>query len=296
MTASGVAGTFTRVERFTAVGSTNDVVRGWLADGTPEICVAVADRQTAGRGRNGRAWAAPGGAALLCSLGFRPSWLEAHDAWRLAALVALAMADAAEDAAGLSEGTLRLKWPNDLVVVRGGADAHLVGDVSAAEAQERRAAPMELLKIAGLLGETEGLGTDDPRAVVGVGINADWAAADFPTGLASSMTSLREVSGGRPIDRDALLDGFLDRLETRVGALRGGWFDVAGWTARQATTGHLVTLAAVDGTQTTAQAIGVDGASGALVISVDDGSGARAEQHIHAGEILRVRLAPAVEV
>ena len=76
---------------------------------------------------------------------------------------------------------------------------------------------MTLRKLAGILGETEGLGTDDPRVVVGIGINADWPAVDFPPDLAASMTSLREASGGRPIDRDALLDGFLGRLEARIG-------------------------------------------------------------------------------
>ncbi len=296
MTLRGVAGAFTRVERSAAVGSTNDVVRGWLAEGSPEICVAVADRQTAGRGRDGRSWSAPPGAALLCSLGFRPTWLPAQDAWRLAALVALAMADAAEDAAGLAEGTLRLKWPNDLVVVQGGQNGVLVGDLGAAEALERRTAPMALRKVAGILGETEGLGSPDPRAIVGIGINADWPATAFPPELAGSMTSLREVSGDRPIDRDGLLDGFLRRLETRVGALRAGRFDVAGWTDRQVTTGHLVTLSSLDGSTTTARAIGVDGASGALVVAAEDADGGTREQHVFAGEVLHLRLQSLVEV
>ena len=72
-----------------------------------------------------------------------------------------------------------------------------------------------------MLGETEGLGTDDPRVVVGIGINADWPATDFPPELAPAMTSLREASGGRPIDLALLLDGFLGRLEVRIDALRG---------------------------------------------------------------------------
>jgi BirA family biotin operon repressor/biotin-[acetyl-CoA-carboxylase] ligase len=287
VTSPGVLGAYPRVERFDAVGSTNDVVRAWLGEGTPEICVAVADRQTAGRGRNGRTWSAPSGAAFLCSLGFRPSWLAAEDVWRLAALVALAMADAAEDAVGLAEGTVRLKWPNDLVIVHGGHDAVLVGDITADEARARRSAPIELRKLAGILGETDGLGTDDPRVVVGIGLNAGWPAAEFPPEIAGSMTSLAEVSAGRPIDREALLDGFLDRLETRIGALRGGRFDVAGWAARQVTTGHLVTLSGLDGSTTTARAIGVDGGSGALVVEDLDGAH---ERHIHAGEVLRLRL------
>ena len=98
-----------RQERFASIGSTNDVVRAWLAGGTPEVCLAVADEQTAGRGRAGRSWQAPPGAALLLSLGFRPGWLPPERVWRLPATVSLAMADAAEEAAGLPDGAIRLK-------------------------------------------------------------------------------------------------------------------------------------------------------------------------------------------
>ena len=205
--APATSATFGRVERFASIGSTNDVVRGWLAAGEPEICLASAGEQTAGRGRHGRTWTAPPGAALLCSLGFRPTWLAADRTWRLPATVALAMCDAAEDTAGLPVGAVRLKWPNDLVIETGGPRALLVGELSADAAAARLAAPLALRKLAGVLGETDGLGTDDPRVVVGIGINADWAAADFPPELADTMTSLREASAGRPIDVDALLGG-----------------------------------------------------------------------------------------
>ena len=97
-----------RLERLAEAGSTNDVVAAWLRAGAPEVCVAVAGRQTAGRGRLGRAWVAPEGAALLLSVGFRPTWLPPDRLWRLAAIVALAIADAAEQVAGLPEGLIRL--------------------------------------------------------------------------------------------------------------------------------------------------------------------------------------------
>ena len=93
-----------RQERFARVPSSQDVVRGWLDAGTPEVCLAIADEQTAGRGRTGRTWLAPPGRGLLLSLGFRPTWLAPAHAWRLAATVSLAMADAAEDAAGFATG------------------------------------------------------------------------------------------------------------------------------------------------------------------------------------------------
>jgi BirA family biotin operon repressor/biotin-[acetyl-CoA-carboxylase] ligase len=282
-----------RVERFARTGSTNDVVRGWLAAGEPEVCLAIAGEQTVGRGRLGRTWQAPPGAALLLSAGFRPDWLAPGFAWRLAAVVALAMCDAAEDAAGLPVGTVRLKWPNDLVVEVAGPRALLLGPLDPGEAAARLAAPLALRKLAGVLGESEGLGTPDPRVVVGIGINAGWAAADFPPQLAGTMTSLREASGGRPVDQDALLAGFTDRLEARVEALRAGYFDLAGWMERQATTGRLISLETAGETVppevASVRALGMDAASGALV--VEDPSVPAGERLVHAGEVVRVRLA-----
>jgi BirA family biotin operon repressor/biotin-[acetyl-CoA-carboxylase] ligase len=259
-----VAAFIAHQERFAVVGSTNDVVRDWLAAGTPEVCLAVADEQTAGRGREGRTWVAPAGAALLLSVGFRPTWLAPDRAWRLAAIVSLAMADAAEAVVGLPVGTIRLKWPNDLVIESSG-----------------------IRKLAGVLGETDGLGGPDPRAVIGLGLNTDWAAADFPRELAGSMTSLREATGRR-IDHGALLDAFLTRLEVRTHDLRAGRFDVAGWAERQLTTGREVGLVAPDGVLTTVRALGVDGATGALLVEDRDAPGGA--RQVLVGEIQHLRV------
>jgi BirA family transcriptional regulator, biotin operon repressor / biotin---[acetyl-CoA-carboxylase] ligase len=260
-----------RSQRFEVVGSTNDIVRDWLADGTPEVCLAIADEQTAGRGRAGRAWVAPRGAALLPSLGFRPTWLAPELAWRLAAVASLAMADAAETTAGLAEGTVRLKWPNDLVT-------------------EQEATGVR--KLAGVLGESDGLGTKDPRVIIGLGINADWPAAEFPADLAASMTSLRQASFGRPVDRIALAAAFVERLQHGIQALHGGRFDGAAWRARQLTTGRTVRIDQPDGTSRTVAAIDVDPTTGALV--VDDPSAADGRGQVVVGEIGHVRLADPV--
>lgn len=253
-----------RFERFESVGSTNDVVRDWLAAGEPEGCIAIADLQTAGRGRAGRSWTAPPGGALLLSLGFRPTWLAPDETWRLAAIVSLAMAEAAEATLALMPGTIRLKWPNDLVAVVDGADVR---------------------KLGGLLGETEGLGGPDPRAVVGIGLNADWSPDAFPTELRGAMTSLRELAG-TVVDREAVLSAFVQRLEASVAALRTGAFDAAAWTQRQVTTGRDVVLSWPDGSTHTRRALGVDEATGALIVSDDD----RGRRLVVSGEIVHVRL------
>jgi BirA family biotin operon repressor/biotin-[acetyl-CoA-carboxylase] ligase len=280
-----------RLERFGTVPSTQPIVADWLERGTPEVAVAVADEQTRGRGRQGREWHAPRGAALLLSLGFRPSALSLGHAWRLGATVALAMldaavqildaaertpdragavldsAEAARDPAGGRTDTaaarLWLKWPNDLVAE--GADG-------------------SIRKLAGVLGETVAADDRVERAVVGIGLNADWAAADFPAELASSMTSLRELAGGRPVDRDALLHRFLERLEPAYDELRAGRFDADAWAVRQVTTGRRVQVdvgdARLEGT-----ARGVEAESGSLL--VESGGRVRA---IDSGEVVRCRV------
>jgi BirA family transcriptional regulator, biotin operon repressor / biotin---[acetyl-CoA-carboxylase] ligase len=259
-----------RREHVARVGSTNDVVREWLATGTPEVCLLVADEQTAGRGREARVWVAPPDAALLVSLGFRPTWLRPAQVWRLAAVASLAMAEAAETAAGLPAGTIRLKWPNDLVLA--------MGDGSG---------PGGVRKIGGVLGETTCLGTADPRAVIGLGLNADWSATDFPADIAAGMTSLREVAGRR-IERDDLLTVFEAYVEPLVGALRAGRFDGPAWAARQVTTGREVRLETVQGIETV-RATGVDPLTGALIVA--DPGMARGDRHVFVGEIIHVRLA-----
>ena len=269
-----------RQERFGQVDSTQDVVRAWLAAGTPEVCLAVADEQSEGRGRSGRTWVAPAGRALLLSLGFRPTWLAPEHAWRLAATVSLTMADAAEDTAGLRDRAIRLKWPNDLVV-----EDDLPGEEGTGFGGGA------IRKLGGVLGETDGLGTEAPQVVVGIGINADWAAADFPVDLAATMTSLRHASDGRPISLAFLLDGFLSRLEARVEALRAGRFDVGDWVARQLTTGRLVRLEGHGPVAEERLAVGVDPASGALLVADDTVPGG--ERAVHAGEVTRIRLAEA---
>jgi BirA family biotin operon repressor/biotin-[acetyl-CoA-carboxylase] ligase len=254
-----------RHERFDVVGSTNDVVRGWLADGTPEVCLAVVDRQSAGRGRDGRTWTAPAGAALLLSLGFRPTWIEPDRAWRIAATVSLAMAEAGESIAGLPDGAIRLKWPNDLVIE---TDAGV-------------------LKLAGVLGESDGLGLDEPCVVIGIGVNGDWPAEAFPQELAPSMTSLREA-GGRPIEHSALLEAFLRRLEPGIERLRNDRFAATAWADRQVTTSRDVELMAPDGAGTTVRAIGVDPTTGALL--VEDGAVPGGRRSVLVGEIRHVRV------
>jgi BirA family biotin operon repressor/biotin-[acetyl-CoA-carboxylase] ligase len=167
-----------RIRRFADIDSTNryllDEARGGAAAGL----VAVADHQSAGRGRFDRRWEAPPGSSLLVSVLLGPPQLP-KGSHRAVMATALALAEAVEAVAGFSPG---LKWPNDLVV----------GD----------------RKLAGLLAEREG-----DALVIGAGCNVEWKS--FPPELAGTATACN-VEAGHPVDRDALLDEFLARLEVAL--------------------------------------------------------------------------------
>jgi BirA family biotin operon repressor/biotin-[acetyl-CoA-carboxylase] ligase len=253
-----------RLEHVGRVDSSQRIVREWLADDVPEVCVAVADEQTAGRGRLDRSWQAPPGRALLLSAGFRPPQLAAGHAWRVSATVAMAMREAALDATGAEAGELLLKWPNDIVVREGDG----------------------LLKVAGVLAEGVPVDGRMETVIVGVGVNVDWARADFPPDLAESMSSLREVAGGRGIDREALLDRFLALLAAGYDALRRGRFEASLWSSMQITTGATVTVDLGSG-EVSGLAEGLDLDSGALLLREDAAGPVEAIQF---GDVVRCRV------
>jgi BirA family biotin operon repressor/biotin-[acetyl-CoA-carboxylase] ligase len=141
--------------------------------------VVVADRQTAGRGRLGRAWIAPPSSSLLVSLVLRrripPIFLTA--AYGVAALEAIEQ---------IADIPSRIKWPNDLMI------------------RDR--------KLAGIL--TEVVATiDGPAVVVGLGLNANLDPAT--SGLPPTATSLSHELG-RAVDRDCLLYAILERLDVHL--------------------------------------------------------------------------------
>jgi BirA family biotin operon repressor/biotin-[acetyl-CoA-carboxylase] ligase len=128
---------FCDIRWFERIDSTNRYLLQCAAEGSSEGLVAVADEQTAGRGRLGRAWVAPVGSALLVSVLLRPALpMERTHLVTLAA--GLAALDAVDALTSVRAG---LKWPNDVVV------------------DDR--------KLAGILAETDGAGA----VVVGMGCN-----------------------------------------------------------------------------------------------------------------------------
>lgn len=161
-----------------------------LAADAPEGAVAVADEQTAGRGRLGRTWVAPAGTSILLSVNLRPR-VETARLPELTVVAAEACAEAIRESVGLRP---ELKPPNDLLV--GGR------------------------KLAGILAEAR-----DGRVVLGIGVNVNVAAAELPRNLDRDATSLL-VELGRPVMRAPLVAEILLRLEEHyerwAGARTGG--------------------------------------------------------------------------
>lgn len=196
-----------------AVGSTNDELKRLAESGTPEGALAIADEQTAGRGRLERSWLAPAHSSLLMSLLFRPTFLHPTHIQQVTMVCALAAADAVTAVTGIQ---VRLKWPNDIQL--GGK------------------------KLAGILTE---LGFDaDLRpawAVVGIGLNVNLEFSGLPV-LSDTATSL-SLALNRPVPRLPLLRAYLANVETRYDALRGGVGPYQEWAARLETLGRRVTVA-----------------------------------------------------
>ena len=83
--------------------STNTIARELASRGAPHGTLVTADQQTAGRGRQGRAWTTPSGTALLCS------WVVRDPAPLLSLAAGVAVAELCGERA-------LLKWPNDVLV------------------------------------------------------------------------------------------------------------------------------------------------------------------------------------
>jgi BirA family transcriptional regulator, biotin operon repressor / biotin---[acetyl-CoA-carboxylase] ligase len=217
--------------------STSKEALSLAQNGAAHGTVVLAESQSGGYGRHGRAWFSPPGLNIYCSVIVRgmgqhlslSQWLS----W-VPLVSALAVAEATYQIAAVS---LSLKWPNDLLL------------------HER--------KVGGILCESSFATTNDPVVVIGIGLNVNIPPVSFPEELRPIAASLMEVSS-RPIDRNRLVAQLLLELEQCLGELRssGPVRLRQAYTARCATLGRRV-RALVTNDQPivgTAEALSADGA------------------------------------
>jgi BirA family biotin operon repressor/biotin-[acetyl-CoA-carboxylase] ligase len=175
-----------RVYHSFQTGSTMDDAAAHAAAGDPHGTIVVAEEQTAGRGRLGRAWHSEPGAGLYVSLILRPP-LPAAAAPMLTLATGLAVADAVEESTGRAAD---IRWPNDVLL------------------NEK--------KCAGILLEMTAEPERIKHVILGIGVNVNHSS--LPTELAGEAVSLR-MACGRALSRGEVLAALLRALDRSLARL-----------------------------------------------------------------------------
>ena len=226
-------------------------------EGAPHGTLVCAETQTAGRGRRGRAWSSPPGAAVYMSLLLRPKVRPEH-ASMLTLIMGLAAAEACNEllsraAAGKpSVPQTGLKWPNDLV--------------------------LDGKKTAGILTEMSTEVDFIHYVVIGIGINVN--TEGFPEELPHAA-SLRQYAG-KPLLRAELIalcmeyfEKYYDRFEKKedLGDLKEEYERLLVNKGKQV-------RVLEPGREHTGTALGIS-SQGELLVELEDGS----IEKVYAGEV-----------
>ena len=228
------------VRVFEETTSTNDVVEKLARDGVKEGAVVFAESQTKGRGRLGRKWMSPARKGLWFSILLRPG-LRPQQATQLTVAGATALWRAIESQTALRP---EIKWPND-ILVRG-------------------------KKVAGILTELSAELDRVKHVILGIGVDVNQSAGEFPSELRKSATSLR-IETGRLISRPELAVAILRELDSDYSRVSAGRFAAIAdeWEEHCTTIGRDVTIRIGDRQiRGRAESLGEDGA---LLLRTDHG-------------------------
>ena len=198
---------------FEETTSTNDVIEKLARDGVKEGVVVFAESQTKGRGRLGRKWMSPTHKGLWFSILLRPD-LRPQETTMLTVASATALRRAIKNVTGLSAD---IKWPNDLLI--GGK------------------------KVVGILTELSAEVDRVRHIILGIGVDVNQDADEFPAELRKIATSLK-VEAGEQISRAELAVEILHELDADYARICGGKFSQVAdeWEAGCATIGKNVSV------------------------------------------------------
>ena len=232
------------------IDSTNSYLKREALAGAPHGTVAVANCQSAGRGRMTRSFQSPPGKGVYLSVLLRPQ-LPPGELMGVTGMAAVAVCRAVERAAGVRP---KIKWTNDLV--------------------------LNGRKLCGILTELplEGETQMTQSLVIGAGVNASHTAEDFGPQVAEMATSL--VQEGYAVSRPALAAAMVEefyRLSESLGGDIREWVDA--YRRDCVTLGRRVRLLWAE-RQTEAEALDIDGEFG-LVVRLPDGR----ETTVRTGEV-----------
>ena len=217
---------------FEQTTSTNDIAEKLARDGVREGVVVFAESQSKGRGRLGRKWTSPARQGLWFSVLLRPD-LRPQEATQLTVAAATALARAIRSETGLKPG---IKWPNDILIA-GKKAAGILTELSA-----------ELDRI--------------KYVILGIGVDVNLNAAEFPAEFRKSATSLK-IESGRSVSRAALAAAILRALDEDYSKIVERQFSSVAdeWESLCTTLGHDVVIRVGDRRlRGRAEALGEDGA------------------------------------
>jgi BirA family biotin operon repressor/biotin-[acetyl-CoA-carboxylase] ligase len=177
-----------RIVHYFRADSTNNIAAKLAAEGAPHGTVVVAEEQTAGRGRFGRAWYSEKSSGIYASIILRPE-LSPAAAPAITLMAGVAAHCALTSVTGLA---FDIRWPNDLLV--GGK------------------------KVCGILTEMSAELDRLHSVVLGIGINVNHR--DMPSDLKTIATSLR-IEAHKTFSRSNLLVALLKELERQYHVLLG---------------------------------------------------------------------------
>jgi BirA family transcriptional regulator, biotin operon repressor / biotin---[acetyl-CoA-carboxylase] ligase len=219
--------------------------------GAAEGLVVLADQQTAGKGRLGRRWESPAEVNLYLSILLRPA-MPPWEVPRLTFLSAVAAARALQQVAGLE---VQVKWPNDLLV--------------------------HGKKIAGLLNEMSAESDAVHHVVLGLGLNLNMTAEQFPAELRYPATSVL-LETGATVSRLEVVVSLLEQFDRLYGEfLEHGMEPVRqAWQELFAMRGRTVRVESGQGSRTGVVA-GID-EDGALLLQLPSGE----LERVLAGDVL----------
>ncbi|APG26573.1 biotin--[acetyl-CoA-carboxylase] ligase [Syntrophotalea acetylenivorans] len=235
---------------FTDTDSTNDRAHDLAKNGAEEGTVVIAESQQAGKGRLGRRWTSPAGVNLYASIILRPP-IAPRYASQLTFLSSAAVARAIVDITGL---TPTVKWPNDVL--------------------------LDGCKVAGLLNELDAETERIRYLVLGVGVNVNMKAEQFPDDLRYPASSLA-IARGQEVSRLLFTRTLLEHLDQLYDQYRREGFQpiLQAWQGFFALTGRQVEVDC-QGRLLQGQVVGLDD-DGALLLQMADGR----QERVLAGDV-----------
>ncbi|MGD6803325.1 biotin--[acetyl-CoA-carboxylase] ligase [Rossellomorea vietnamensis] len=170
------------IEYRESVPSTQKIAHTLAQEGSEEGTTVIADEQTEGRGRLLRSWHSPKGTGIWMSIILKPQ-LPPQRAPQFTLIAAVAVVQAIEEICGLSP---EIKWPNDIL--------------------------LHGKKVTGILTELQAEADKINSIIIGIGMNVNQKADDFPEELKSIATSLF-LEKEEKVSRAKLIQKVFEKLE-----------------------------------------------------------------------------------